>query len=313
LVVIIAQRHTFATHFYVNRTIYISLYVHVLHLKQFTPRSIIKFSFHTFFFSLSFFSYIYPTFILACSSECLYLSDCSIDSFVTSFFTCSTSFCFTLHLFYLFLHIYTHLSPFSNFCLLSFSLTFYTIYLFSCRRVQEVGKSLMSDIAGFMGRLSNTTRGFPFPTNIRHGDMAFRKPFLFCHLVEDYLADAFWRPRPIQCTIRVVPVPSGIRQFRLFRSLSSSRSLNAFIALVTVERKRDTRIAQRQITQEFNSTLNSLRPEMRYGCNQASIVHKWLIQQNRINRKLFILFLWKITWDYIEIKLIEKHFFFRMR
>jgi len=180
LVVIIAQRHTFATHFSVNRMIYISLYAHVLHLKQFIPRSIIKFSFHTLFFSLSFFSYIYPTFILSCCSECLYLSDYSIDSFVYVFFYLFHFIpLFTSFILLVSSYLYPLLYCFSNFCLLSFFLTSYAIYLFSCRRVQEAGKSLMSDIAGFMGRLSNTTRGFPFPTNIRHGDMAFRKPFCF--------------------------------------------------------------------------------------------------------------------------------------
>jgi len=125
LVVIITERHTFATHFYVNRTIYISLYV--LHLKQFTPRSIIKFSFYTLFSPfLSF-----PTFILSCSSECLYLSDCSIDSFIYIFFYLfHFILCFTLYLFYLFLHIYTHHLAIFLISVFSLSLSLFTLFIY---------------------------------------------------------------------------------------------------------------------------------------------------------------------------------------
>lgn len=168
---------------------------------------------------------------------------------------------------------------------------------------------------GFTGRLSNSTRGFPFPASTRTTWRAASRFVLsYCRgLSRRCVLTTAARPAHDPST---VPVPSGIRQFRLFRSLppfSFARSFNAFIALVTVERKRDTRIAQRKIAQEFNSTLNSLRPEMR--C--ADVTKRFrCVNDSRSEIEyqffFFFFFLCKIIRDYMEIKLIEKHFFSRM-
>lgn len=153
---------------------------------------------------------------------------------------------------------------------------------------------------GFHGSAVKLRPGISFSRERAHATWRHGVPqaVLFCHIVGDYLTDAFWRPRHVQCTIPAIPVPSGIRQFCcvLFRSLCPSLSLVRSARRIYHARCRwaQTRIAQREITQKFNSTLNSLRPEMRYGCNQASIVHKWLAQQNRINQNFLSYFYGKL-------------------
>lgn len=198
-----------------------------------------------------------------------------------SFSTCFTSLCFTL----LVSPYYTNLSSsdFSLFLFLHpslFSLFSYylsIVLLTSIRSGKVANVERISGCTGFTGRLSNSTRGFPFPASTRTTWCAASRFVL-----------SYCRGLSHQCVLTTAarpmhdPVPSGIRQFCLF--VPSLVSLSLVRSTRRIYRARckppSTRIAQCKITQEFNSTLNSLRPEMRFGCNQALIVHKWLPQRN---------------------------------
>lgn len=199
LVVIMARCHAFTPlrcTFYVNRLLYIPRYIRIP--DTICPRGIMKFSFHTLFPfppppPLSF-----PTLALSCSSEYLYLSDRSIDPFICLFLRLfRTSLCFTLCFS---ISIPISLSHFSDSpfllshpsCLSLFTLFIY--YISPSTNTRSTAKSLMSDVyRGFHGSAVKLYSGISFSREHAHATWRHGVPqaVLFCHIVRDYLADAF--------------------------------------------------------------------------------------------------------------------------
>lgn len=160
-----------------------------------------------------------------------------------------------LHSPHLFPHICTDLSSFFSDSF-SLSLSRHVIHRFLCRRVQGAGKvaNVRTRIVDFTGRLSNSTRGFPFPASKRTTWRAASRFVLsYCRGLSRrcvlttaarpmHGSERFRFPRVSGSSVCFAH-PSSLRV--LFRSLARSFKRVAFIALVAAERKRDTDRAMR--------------------------------------------------------------------
>lgn len=161
----------------------------------------------------------------------------------------SFSTCFTSLLLTLFHHIYINLSSFfSDSLSLSLFLHLSPLFLFSryssISLSTSTSKLLISDVyRGFHGSAVKLHSGISFSREHVH-DMACRKPFCSVILSGTISPMRFDDRGPSNTRSGAVPVPWGIRQFRLSRSLSL-RSLSVIRSTRRIYRARCRRAQTR--------------------------------------------------------------------